>query len=220
MDPKYLYTALVLYVIYVVYVGFIGAKRIKGLSDFSIAGEKLGAVPVGLAFTATFFSAATFLGYVGYAYAWGWCSLWIFVAIFGGSTLGMILITKGVRERNIEVRALSLPDWLGTMYKSDALRALVAFLVLFQVFYVAGQLSAGGTLLRGLMGIRYESGVWIITIVTVLYVTLGGLFADVYTSIGQTIIIRNKSSLLLALNRSPIHPLTSEKTRLVSVLLR
>jgi Na+/proline symporter len=185
----YLYIGFAIYLFFVIYVGFIGSKRIKELSDFSVAGEALGPIPVGLAFTATFFSAATFLGYVGYAYAWGQTALWIFVAIFGGSTFGLILIAKGVRERNVEIKALSLPDWLGTIYNSDVLRALVSLIIMIQVFYVGGQFSAGGTLLNGLIGIDYKLATIIIAAVTVTYVTLGGLFADVYTSIGQTMLM-------------------------------
>jgi Na+/proline symporter len=185
----YLYIGLAIYLFFVIYVGFVGSKQIKKLSDFSVAGETLGPIPVGLAFTATFFSAATFLGYVGYAYAWGQVALWIFLAIFGGSTLGLILIAKGVRERNMEIKALSLPDWLGSIYKSDLMRALVSLIIMIQVFYVGGQFSAGGTLLNGLIGIDYKVATVLIAAVTVAYVTLGGLFADVYTSIGQTILM-------------------------------
>ena len=185
----YLYIGFALYGMFVLYVGFIGAKRIKKLSDFAVAGEALGPIPLGLAFTATFFSAATFLGYVGFAYAWGQTALWIFLAIFGGSTLGLILIAKGVRESNKDIKALSLPDWLGEMYQSDAVRAIVALIIMIQVFYGGGQFSAGGTLLNGLLGFDYQAAVWIIMAVTVTYVTLGGLFADVYTSIGQTMLM-------------------------------
>ena len=34
-------------------------------------------------------------------------------------------------------------------------------------------------------GLEYTPAIIIVTVVTVLYVTEGGLFADVYTSIGQ-----------------------------------
>ena len=158
----YLYIGFALYGMFVLYVGFIGAIRIKKLSDFAVAGEALGPIPLGLAFTATFFSAATFLGYVGFAYAWGQTALWIFLAIFGGSTLGLILIAKGVRESNKDIKALSLPDWLGEMYQSDAVRAIVALIIMIQVFYGGGQFSAGGTLLNGLLGFDYQAAVWII----------------------------------------------------------
>ena len=187
MDLKTcLYVGFALYTIFVIYVGFIGSKKITGLSYFAVASESMGPISLGLAFAASFFSAATFLGYVGYAYAWGASALWIFLAIFGGSTLGFIVIAKGVRDSNTKIKALSLPDWLGEMYKSDFLRALVSIIVMIQMFYVAGQLSAGGTLLSGLLDIDYSTAVIAVTVVTIVYVTLGGLFADVYTSIGQT----------------------------------
>ena len=48
---------LSLYVLFVIYVGFLGAKKIKGLSDFAVAGESMGPIPLGLAFAASFFSA-------------------------------------------------------------------------------------------------------------------------------------------------------------------
>ncbi len=40
--------------------------------------------------------------------------------------------------------------------------------------------------LSGLLDIDYSTAVIAVTVVTIVYVTLGGLFADVYTSIGQT----------------------------------
>ncbi len=147
MDLKTcLYVGFALYTIFVIYVGFIGSKKIKGLSDFAVASESMGPISLGLAFAASFFSAATFLG-MSDTLTPGASALWIFLAIFGGSTLGFIVIAKGVRDSNTKIKALSLPDWLGEMYKSDFLRALVSIIVMIQMFYVAGQLSAGGTLL-------------------------------------------------------------------------
>lgn len=182
----WLYLGFALYAIFVLYVGFIGSKKIKGLSDFAVASESMGPIALGLAFSATFFSAATFLGYVGFAYAWGATALWIFLAIFGGSTLGFIVIAKGVRSSNTELRSLSLPDWLGKVYNSSVLRGLVSVIILIQLFYVAGQFSAGGTLLSGLLDIDYATAIIVVAAITIIYVTMGGLFADVYTSIGQT----------------------------------
>ena len=37
---------LALYVLFVVYVGFLGAKKIKGLSDFAVAGESMLTIPL------------------------------------------------------------------------------------------------------------------------------------------------------------------------------
>ena len=177
---------LALYVCFVIYVGFLGAKKIKGLSDFAVAGESMGPIPLGLAFAASFFSAATFMGYVGFCYAWGSTGMWIFLAIFCASTLGFILLAKGVRNSNVELKSISMADWLAKRYNSDVLRGLCSIVFIIQIFYIAGQFSAGGSLLSGMIdGLDYTTAIIGVAIITVLYVTVGGLFADVYTSIGQ-----------------------------------
>lgn len=177
---------LTVYILFVLYVGFLGAKKIKGLSDFAVAGESMGPIPLGLAFAASFFSAATFMGYVGFCYAWGSTGMWIFLAIFCASTLGFILLAKGIRNSNVELKSISMADWLAKRYHSDILRGLVSIVFIIQIFYIAGQFSAGGSLLSNMIdGLDYTTAIIGVTIITVLYVTVGGLFADIYTSIGQ-----------------------------------
>ena len=184
----YMIVGLALYACFVLYVGFIGAKKIKGLSDFAVAGESMGPIPLGLAFAASFFSAATFMGYVGYCYAWGTTGLWIFLAIFTASTLGFILLAKGIRNSNATLKSISMADWLAKNYNSDVLRGLVSIVFIIQIFYIAGQFSAGGSLLSGMIdGLEYTPAIIAVTVITVLYVTVGGLFADVYTSITNEI---------------------------------
>ncbi|MDR2522665.1 MAG: hypothetical protein LBC93_03040 [Synergistaceae bacterium] len=179
-----------LYLFFVIFVGFIGAKKIKDASDFALAGKSLGPIPLGLAFSASFFSAATFQGYVGYMYAWGQTALWIFLAIFGASTLGFIIIAKGVREGTESLKVDTMADWLATSYKSDTLRCIIAIAFLLQIFYIAGQFSAGASVISGMIeGVEYKAALYSVAIVTAVYVTMGGLFADVYTSIGQMIIM-------------------------------
>ena len=129
-------------------------KKIKGLSDFAVAGESMVPIPLGLAFAV--------------------------------STLGFIVLAKGVRNTNIELKSISMADWLAKRYNSDILRGLVSIVFIIQIFYIAGQFSAGGSLLSGMIdGLEYTPAIIIVTVITVLYVTEGGLFADVYTSIGQ-----------------------------------
>ena len=126
---------LALYVCFVIYVGFLGAKKIKGLSDFAVAGESMGPIPLGLAFAASFFSAATFMGYVGFCYAWGSTGMWIFLAIFCASTLGFILLAKGVRNSNVELKSISMADWLAKRYNSDVLRGLCSIVFVLHRFH-------------------------------------------------------------------------------------
>ena len=169
---------LALYVCFVIYVGFLGAKKIKGLSDFAVAGESMGPIPLGLAFAASFFSAATFMGYVGFCYAWGSTGMWIFLAIFCASTLGFILLAKGVRNSNVELKSISMADWLAKRYNSDVLRGLCSIVFIIQIFYIAGQPQ----LLNKIIALKNPKDMskmiwtWIFASFCCLLVMFGGLY--------------------------------------------
>ena len=189
MSETQVYTSigLVLFLAVTLWLGYLGYKRMSGMADFAIAGSKLGPVTLGLAYAATFFSAATFVGYTGWAYSWGLPTLWIFLTLILASPMGLILVAKRARKMNIEQGSLSLPDWLGDRYGSDFLRVGVGLITLFQLFYIAAQLSAGALIFNALLGIPYTVGLIIIAVIVVAYTYGGGSFADVYTDAFQAV---------------------------------
>ncbi|MDQ0340768.1 sodium/proline symporter [Caldalkalibacillus uzonensis] len=183
----YMWIGLVLFLILIAYLGYLGYKRTSTVSDFAIAGASLGPYVLGLAFAATFFSAATFVGYPGWAYQWGFSSLWIFMTLIFASPLGLIVVAKRAREMNIKQKSLSLADWLGDRYNSDFIRVGTALVCLFNIFYIAAQFAAGAWIFKTLLGIPYSLGLAIIAIFVVAYVFWGGSFADIYTDAAQAV---------------------------------
>ncbi|GAW93069.1 sodium:solute symporter family protein [Calderihabitans maritimus] len=185
----YVWVALAIYIAIVLYLGYLGSKKTTSIKDFTIGGGKLGPYVTGLAFAATFFSAATVVGYVGWAYAWGYSALWVFLAIFGGSTLGVLTFARKAREANITLKAQSLADWLGEFYGSDFVRLGTALILIFNLFYVGAQLSAGAYMFNVLIGLPYNVGLALITIIVTSYVFAGGTVADVYTDAFQAVLM-------------------------------
>lgn len=185
----YMLIGLVIFLVVLLWLGYLGYKKTLGIADFAIAGSKLGPVTLGLAFAATFFSAATFVGYTGWAYSWGLPTLWIFLTLILASPLGLIVVAKRAREMNIEQGSLSLPDWLGDRYGSDFVRVGVALVVLFNLFYIAAQLSAGALIFNALLDVPYTVGLIIIAVIVVAYTFGGGSFADIYTDAFQAILM-------------------------------
>lgn len=184
-----MWIGLVLFLIFMAYLGYIGTKKTKTVSDFAIAGASIGPVILGLAFAATAFSASTFIGYTGWAYEWGFSTLWIFLTLIFASPLGLIVVAKRVRSMNIKQKSLSLPDWLGDRYNSDFIRVGVALVSLFNLFYIAAQFAAGAWIFNTLLGFPYEAGVLFIAVIVVAYVFGGGSFADIYTDAAQAILM-------------------------------
>lgn len=159
------------------------------MSDFAIGGASLGPVVLGLAFTATALSAATFLGYPGWSYEWGLSNMWIYLSLLGAGPLGVIVVAKRARKLNVSQKSLSLPDWLGDYYGSDFLRVGSAVIMLFNLFYIAAQFAAGAMIFEYMLGMSYTTGLIIITIIVVIYVFAGGTFADIYTDAAQAVIM-------------------------------
>lgn len=170
-------------------LGYVGYKRTTTMADFAIAGAKMGPVTLGLAFAATFFSAATFVGYTGWAYSWGLSTLWIFLTLILASPMGLILVAKRARDMNTAQGSLSLPDWLGDRYGSDFLRVAVALITLFNLFYIGAQFSAGALIFEQLLGMPYTVGLLLIAVIVVGYTYGGGSFADIYTDAFQAVLM-------------------------------
>jgi len=184
-----MWVGLVIFLVLIGVLGYIGSKKTKTIADFSIAGASLGPVVLGLAYAATFFSASTFIGYTGWAYEWGFSSLWIFLTLIAASPLGLIVIAKRARAMNITQNSLSLPDWLGDRYDSDFVRVGAALICLFNIFYIAAQFAAGAWIFNTLLGIPYEMGVVFIAVIVVAYVFGGGSYADIYTDAAQAVLM-------------------------------
>lgn len=184
-----MWVGLVIFLALIAVLGYIGSKRTETISDFSIAGASLGPVVLGLAYASTFFSASTFVGYTGWAYEWGFSSLWIFLTLIAASPLGLIVIAKRARAMNISQKSLSLPDWLGDRYDSDFVRVGAALICLFNIFYIAAQFAAGAWIFNTLLGLPYDVGVVAIAVIVVAYVFGGGAYADIFTDAAQALLM-------------------------------
>lgn len=182
---SYLYGGIVIFLVIIATLAYLGWKRTDSMSDFAIASETLGPYSLGAAYAATFFSAATFVGYVGWSYDFGLANLWLFLTLIGSSPIALVLIAKRVRETNIELGALSLPDWLGAYYNSQLMRVGTAFAVMFNLFYIGGQFAAGARMFGVLLNWDYTAGLVFIAVLVTVYVFVGGTYADVYTDAVQ-----------------------------------
>lgn len=180
---------LVLFLALMAWLGWLGYKQTHTVADFAIAGARIGPVTLGLAFAATFFSAATFVGYTGWAYGWGLSSLWIVLTLILASPLGLIVVAKRVRATNSHQKSLSLPDWLGDRYGSEFVRVFVALATLFNLFYIGAQLSAGALIFEQLLDLPYLVGLVAIAFIVTLYTVGGGSFADIYTDAAQAVLM-------------------------------
>ncbi|WP_099156916.1 sodium:solute symporter family protein [Virgibacillus ndiopensis] len=185
----YTWIGFAIFLVVMFALGYISAKKTKNVSDFAIGGGSLGPYVLGLSFAATYLSAATFLGYPGWSHDWGFSNLWLFLAIIGGGPIGVLMVAKRVRRLNTGQKSLSLPDWLGDFYNSDILRVGTGLILLFNIFYIAGQFVAGARIFEYLLGMSYTGGLIFIAAIVIVYVFAGGAFADIYTDAVQAVMM-------------------------------
>lgn len=185
----YLLSGIGIFLLIVAYLAYISWNKTNSMSDFAIAGETLGPYMLGAAYAATFFSAATFVGYVGWSYDFGLSNIWLFLTLIGASPIALVLIARQVRELNTDLRALSLPDWLGAYYNSQVMRVGAAFSVMFNLFYIGAQFTAGAQMFEVLLGWDYITGLTFIAVLVTLYVLAGASYADIYTDAVQGVLM-------------------------------
>lgn len=171
---------LIGYFAWTTWLGRRGSVHSGSMKGFALARGKVRPSVVGMSFGASYASANLFLGVPGWAYTYGLSTLWYTIGCFGVTWLGLLLFTKTFwRYGQKNGGSLTLPQWLGNRYNSKTLQVLVALLVLFNIYYIVGQNVGLATMFETVIGIPYMWGIAIGVGITIVYVSLGGAFAQI-----------------------------------------
>lgn len=187
----------ILYLIGVAYLSYIGAKKTKELSDFTVGGWRLGPWPLAIALIATGFSGAIYVGYVGWAYAWGESIYWALIGMALEPIGAFILWKRYLKfQERFDKKPQSVSEWLQLRYKSDSVVLIASFVVLFFIFYIASASMAAAVMFEKFLGIPSFWAIVLAIVIVMLYVSAGGTFSDVYTDVFQSIFMITLSVLI------------------------
>ncbi|RWZ58605.1 sodium:solute symporter family protein [Halobacillus fulvus] len=166
----------------VTWIGKKGSAHSKSMAGFATARGKVNPWLVGASFATSYASANLFIGVPGLAYQYGTAVLWYNLGCFGVSWVALLLFAKTFWRYGKKFgRVSTLPEWLGKRYNSKALQALVSILILFNVYYIVGQNVGLATIFETVIGIPYTWGIVIGVTITILYIGLGGAYAQIVT---------------------------------------
>ncbi len=193
MEAKvvWLFVFVSLYWSYCIYWGIKGARSAKTASDYFIAGRGISMWVFVLAATATSFSGWTFMGHPGLLYRDGFQYAYAsFYAITIPFTGVMFLKRQWILGKRYGF--VTPGEMLSTYFKSDSIRLLVVLVALvFSIPYRGVQLRASGFLFNvltdGLLGVN--TGMWMLSLVVIIYVASGGLRAVAYVDTLQAILL-------------------------------
>ncbi|ABU56483.1 VC_2705 family sodium/solute symporter [Roseiflexus castenholzii] len=161
-------------------------SRTGDLDEYYVAGRRIPALFNGLAISADWMSAATFislagtlwmLGYEGLAYIIGWT---------GGYVLLALLLAPYLRKFGQS----TIPEFIGARYASTTARLVAAIVTVIVSFtYLTAQVSGIGLIMGRFLGVNYLFGV-AIGLGAVLFCSyLGGMRAITWTQVAQAIVI-------------------------------
>ena len=202
--------AVGLYLIVLVSVGYATRRRgaRTGLGDFYLAGRNLGGFVLLLTLYATQYSGNTLLGYPGEAFRIGYA--WVMSVGFMMAIIVVYLLFAPRLQRLAQRHAFVTPgDWITHRFRSPRLTLLANVLLVAAISnYLLAQLMAMGHVTEGLSGgaVPYWAGVVLLTLVVIVYETVGGMRAVAWTDCVQGIMLLvGLAGLLLAVVPTPGH---------------
>jgi Na+/proline symporter len=187
----WLFAFVFLYWVYCIYWGIRGARMAKTASDYFIAGRQLSLWVFVLAATATSFSGWTFMGHPGLIYRDGfqyaYASFYTITIPFTG-----VIFLKRQWMLGKRFGYVTPGELLADYFRGDFIRILTVVVALFySIPYLGVQLGASGYLFNvltdGLVGEAF--GMWLLSIVVLVYVASGGLRAVAYVDTMQCILL-------------------------------
>ena len=202
--------AVGLYLAAILTVGYAARRRrsSESLAEFYLAGRQLTGPVLLLTLYATQYSGNTLIGYPGEAYRLGFS--WVMSVGFMMAIIVVYLLFAPRLHLLARRHHFVTPgDWLTHRFGSPAL-TMVANLLLVAAIgnYLLAQLMAMGHITAGLSGGRvpYWVGVVLLTLVVLVYETVGGMRAVAWTdSLQGLMLVVGLTGLLLAVSPTPTH---------------
>ena len=182
----------ILYILGMLAIGFVGFRRTKTLTDYLLAGRRLGPLVAALSACASDMSGWLLMGLPGAVFAAGLGEIWIGVGLVVGSYLNWLLVAGPLRRESARLGALTISDYFEKRFadRKRGLRLITAavILVFFMIYTTAG-LVAGGKLFEGVFGLDYRVAVAVGTLAIIIYTSMGGFIAVCWTDAVQGVLM-------------------------------
>lgn len=177
-----------IYMLACIAIGVLASRKVLvSREDYWVAGRRIGAWVNAMAIMATLASGGSIIGVMGLAYKNG---IPYALALFAGAVLGFplasILVAKPLRNFG----KFTITDFLVFRYPHAIVRHLVPIIIVVSfTVYIIAQMKAAGITANVLLGIPYDEAVTVMTIVFILYVSIGGMLAVTWTDVVQGVLM-------------------------------
>lgn len=178
-------------------IAIYSRRHTKDVGSFVLGGRTVGPWITAFAYGTTYFSAVVFIGYAGqFGWAFGTSAIWIGI---GNAFLGGFLVWKvmGRRTRIMtkHLESTTMPEFFGKRYDSKALKIAASMIVfVFLIPYSASVFNGLSSLFTPVLKLDlidngYTICIIVMSLVTALYVILGGYMSAALNDFFQGIIM-------------------------------
>ncbi len=179
---------VLLYLAACIGIGVYASRKVLASRDeYWVAGRRIGTAVNAMAIMASLASGGSIIGVMGLAYSRGIPAT---LALFAGAVIGFPLASILVARPLRNFGRYTITDFLAWRFPSPVVRLLVpvSIVVAFTIYIVA-QLKAAGITATALLGIPYDTALFIATVVFILYVSIGGMIAITWTDVIQGLLM-------------------------------
>ncbi len=175
-----------------VYVGIRCRRHAVDVNSFVLGGRSVGPWLTAFAYGTSYFSAVIFVGYAGqFGWRFGLASTWIGIGnALIGSLLPWIILGRRTRLMTQKLDSKTMPDYFGKRFQSPALKIAASLIVfVFLIPYTASLFNGLSRLFNMAFSIDYVWCIVIMSILTCVYVVVGGYMATAINDFIQGIIM-------------------------------
>jgi Na+/proline symporter len=180
------YAVIAIFFVLVAVIGWVAVRRISGSRDYFVAGGRIPWWLGGISHHVSGHSGVVFVAYAAVAYQYGftlyvWWAISITIACLLGAFVFAPRWARLRAVRNIE----SPTEYLALRYDVTTQQVMAWSGMLLKLFDVGAKWASIGVLLHGFTGMPIATGIWLSGGVSLFYITVGGLWADLYTDLLQ-----------------------------------
>jgi SSS family solute:Na+ symporter len=178
-----------LFFLLMVGIGVWSSRQIEGTSDFFTAGGKMPWWLSGISHHMSGYSAAVFVAYAEVAYRYGFTIyVWWAIPISISCFIGAIYIAPRWARLRMRLGIESPMEYLAIRYNVPTQQLMAWTGTFLKIFDVGAKWASIAVILNVFAGIPPTWGILISGVISMFYITVGGLWADALTDFAQFVV--------------------------------
>jgi len=183
-------TLLVVYLIAMLGVGLWFLRRNSDQDDYYVGGRGMGSTHIGMSVVATDVGGGFSIGLGGLGFAMGLSGSWMLFTGLIGAWLAAVLLIPTVFKLGRDHSLLTYPQVFGSVYSARVALVAAVISAIGYVGFTASQVLAGAKLASATIeGLDLTTALVVMGAVAVLYTSMGGMKAVIYTDTVQWILL-------------------------------